>query len=620
MRAHCAAPLTTSLRLILFALLSFFGGTGYAAAIQCSDYAPYTIKITNDTSTNPTKYNIFPVIDTPANDADEWLQAGFNVPKAQLTTLTYGHAFKYRLYIKPNAGLAPGDSVTITLPLCTQLLANPTGTIKDEYIDWWNGGRVYIYDSPVGSPPPAAFTKDFNKDKLNVVTPLLPTPRPTCVGCPLTEPPIYRDSNALPANDPQQLLEYTIGGIRKETVYSIDPAQIVDFDISYVDHVYLPAAMGPVGNPDIGYIGTADTVDKFRLIVTDFLGDYRGWPKYLDPVSQQPYLRIPGAYNAFAQWNPLEKTIIQQPGAAILTMSALWKNCTTTGDPSQVCNDIRTVNGFFLQNYTQYQMLWLQGLCKPPKPPTDPTPSLDEMLKKVYGWVPWNEYCSGGAAANSLSDTPHYDQTHQTYTDLQYTSLAIDNANKQFNPYVILVHGKTYLDMQGSYAFSIDDDVGNMQVLATGINISIGGPDGLDNKIPYDKSKLVNVNLGAPRPQENEPDWSQYGFCDGNPVRNFKNPQDLSFAITSAAYPCTVALTDLAGRKYLFTLADPTSFAVGPPLTTNPLDPKYTAPITSCTVNGKTGTDWCSHAFAYKTGTGLKTLNYVQLNPPPPIK
>ena len=93
-------------------------------------------------------------------------------------------------------------------------------------------------------------TADFNKDKPNEVqfTAVPNTPRPVCTGCPLSNPPIYRDSNTLPANDPQQLTEYTVGGIKKGTVkWSIAPNQITDFDISYVDHAYLPAAMGPIG-------------------------------------------------------------------------------------------------------------------------------------------------------------------------------------------------------------------------------------------------------------------------------------------------------------------------------------------------------------------------------------
>jgi hypothetical protein len=619
MRALCALTTTTSLRLLTFVLLSFFCLAGTAAAATCSDYATYSIRITNDTINNTTKYNIFPIIDTPTNGADEWLQAGFNVPNDDIATRTYGHDSKYRMYIKPMVGLAPGESATVSLPLCTQLVpGNPTGLAKDEYIDWWTGGRVYIYDSPVGAGAPAALLKDFNRDKLNEVQPNpLNSPRPSCVGCPLTNPPIYRDPTALPSNDPMQLTEYTLAGLLKQKIWSLNPVPETDFDISYVDHVYLPAAMGPIGASDIGFIGTISPIPEFRASMLNFLNVYQDWPRYIDPTKTiaTPYLRIPGTYNAFAEGT----TRIDHAGVKSLT--DLWKNCTTSNDPTPPCPAIRDVQAFFQDNYSQYRTLWGQGFCTPPDPPKTPTAPFDQMIKKVYGWVPWNENCgtpNQAAKTNSLANTPHYVTTHPQYVQLQYSSMKISDRTRQFNPYVKLVHGaKPALDMQGSYAFSVDDDVGNMQIAgATGINISIGGPAGLDNKIPFDKTKLVNVSLGA---GPNEPLWGQYGFCDGTPTRNIKSPQYPAFAITSVIYPCKVGLKDVTGRQFVLTITDPADFAPGPPPTTNPLDPKYTAPIKDCTVNGKPNTVWCQNAFAYTTGAGLNIINHVQLRAPPQV-
>src|SRR5207245_157759 len=114
-----------------------------------------------------------------------------------------------------------------------------------------------------------------------------------------------------------------------------------------------------------------------------------------------------------------------------------------------------------------------------------------------------------GAPTNDLKGQADFDAVHKTYIALQYLPPL-----GTFNPYVNLVHGKDYLNMPGSYAFSIDDDVGNILVSGTGIIITVAGTLGLDNTVQYDKSKIVHVSLGDPKPL-GRPAWGQYGFCDG---------------------------------------------------------------------------------------------------------
>jgi hypothetical protein len=251
MKALCIGAPTAWLRLLMLtslALLGFTCKTEAIAAIQCSNYQPYTLKIFNDSKV----FNIYPVIATPTNDADEWLQGAAQILDSQKVTLTYGHKFVYRVYINPTVGIVPHGSVTVTLPLCSQLAANPDPTKSDQYINWWNGGRVYIYENlkSLGEPP-AELVADFTKDQANPVSPLTLTPRPSCVGCSgVPNPPIYKSETALPPNDPAQLTEYTLTGLDKgNKKINPDPTwqlilKIVDYDISYVDHVYLPGAMG----------------------------------------------------------------------------------------------------------------------------------------------------------------------------------------------------------------------------------------------------------------------------------------------------------------------------------------------------------------------------------------
>jgi hypothetical protein len=577
--------------LLAFGMLASLAVAGQARAQIAPPTYTYALKIYNDSDL----YNIYPVIATPTNDIDEWLQGGFQVPKSQTKILTYAHKMVYRLYINPLTGIPPHGSVSITLPLLSQLADIPDPTKPDQYIDWWNGGRVYIYDALASdNAPPPALVKDYEVDQPNQVTPL--TPGPSCAGCE-AELSIFQSPVALPGNDPAQLTEYTLDGLDKGgAFYKLVPAT-VDYDISYVDHVYLPAAMGPVANPDIGYIGSIGSIERFRETMNQFLDHYVGWPRYLDPLTAQPFLRIPGTYNALVLPNasePTENPEITKPGEAITNLKTLWMDCTLLGEAGPICDDIRTINSFFLDNYGKYKMFVAGGACTPPTTPPG-EPPLQDLLTHVYGWVPWNAYCHGGAAANDLKDLPNFSEVHTTYIALQYASPL-----GTFNPYVDLVHGRDFLDMPGSYAFSIDDDVGNMLVAGEGIIVTIGGSNGLENEVQFDKKKIVNVNLGDPNPL-GRPVWSQYGFCNAEPERDIKS---LSLQITSVHYPCGIVLTDAASRTYTFTLQEPPY---------PPLDQMSSAPITDCSAPG----DWCDHLFAY-TEQQPAVANYVVAPPPPP--
>ena len=123
--------------------------------------------------------------------------------------------------------------------------------------------------------------------------------------------------------------------------------------------------------------------------------------------------------------------------------------------------------------------------------------------------------------------------------------------------------------MSGSYAFSIHDRVGNIHIPGTGFVLTVGGPNGLDNMVQYDPSKLVHVQLGAPASA-----WQQFTRCDVPSI----NITGLSLPITSANFPCMVKLTDAQSRPYTFILASP-------PYPSMP-DP---GPISACTAPA----DWC---------------------------
>ncbi|MEO8925558.1 MAG: hypothetical protein ABI306_00205, partial [Caulobacteraceae bacterium] len=187
------------------------------------------------------------------------------------------------------------------------------------------------------------------------------------------------------------------------------------------------------------------------------------------------------------------------------------------------------------------------------------------LIQHVYGWVPFNENCVNAPSANALADTPGYKTTINTYIDLQYKPPGV------FNPYVELIHSENYLGMN-AYAFSIDDAVGNMNEVGDGLIIAVGGVKGLANGKPFDKSKVIHVNLGAPQP--GRPTWTAYGICSNKPDQNL-NPGQLTFNIYTVDYPCRMVIVDSKQREYTFWIKN------APP------DPKI-----NCTSSSRL--DWCN--------------------------
>ena len=65
----------------------------------------------------------------------------------------------------------------------------------------------------------------------------------------------------------------------------------------------------------------------------------------------------------------------------------------------------------------------------------------------------------------------------------------------------------------GEYAFSIDDAAGNMLEVGDGVNITVGGAQGLDNLNPYDPWRFFLFNVGSAK--ETGPTWTKYRVCTG---------------------------------------------------------------------------------------------------------
>jgi hypothetical protein len=236
------------------------------------------------------------------------------------------------------------------------------------------------------------------------------------------------------------------------------------------------------------------------------------------------------------------------PNTIFADLKTNWTVCTTDGGNSQFA-DCTAVKALFDLNVANYL-----SLC--PGPP--PAPSLDEYLQHVYGWVPFA--CAG--VTNELALTPgaNYQAAEKSYHSLQYNyQLVPPPVPFIFNPYVSLIHSPTYLDMN-AYAYSIDDAVGNMNVLGNGVIIAVGGAHGLPNPNPFDPAKVANVNLGSPA--MGTPTWVSYGICTATPTNQL--PQNtLGFQIFSVNYPCEISLEDSDGKLYHFTVLQSPPFVGG---------------------------------------------------------
>ncbi len=152
----------TSLVLIFLIFVGFVGNAvAQVPPVACpkpTDHAPKkTLRIYNNNPTNGNNIYVFfeSFIQDP-NKADLWMQACFRVtdwdsnfvsPRRFVTT----RLRRAYIQIGNDEGIAPGQSVKISIPFYTQLLtttADNLGKVPDQYIDWWNSGRIVFFDSP----------------------------------------------------------------------------------------------------------------------------------------------------------------------------------------------------------------------------------------------------------------------------------------------------------------------------------------------------------------------------------------------------------------------------------------------------------------------------------------
>jgi hypothetical protein len=258
-KMHCAriGEVRSALRIAAFSAVEIFGACDLAKAQNCPSQPPsQTLQIFNDSD----QY-IFPELETGLGTPDVWIQAICQVPNSQIGVLNYGRDKTFRFYINPEGGIAPGQSVSITIPLFTQLVTTVHPKLNDQYAEWWQGENIQIFSSPT-STPPRAFAEDYDstsrKNQTPLTSPVANATFPSCSGCQLR---FFSDTDGtLPKNGPSQLFEATLGARQAQPVVNDSPPNSLDvtnadFDVSYVNVAYMAGAMGPYQNDQVGYVG-----------------------------------------------------------------------------------------------------------------------------------------------------------------------------------------------------------------------------------------------------------------------------------------------------------------------------------------------------------------------------
>ncbi len=601
--------MTMSARSAICALTAaaFLAG-GIDVARAQSGVPTMPIKIYN----NSPNFNIYPVLTTGTSTSSLWLQAWFKVPKAQMGNNPYPKLNSFRFYINPTGtGIPPGESVTITLPLFTALVpkAKVDPKLPDQYIDWWGGGRIEIFDAPVstGSPPPALTALYTQRPTQTVVSPILNTQIPTCQGC-TGNLIMFKDTGGgFKNNEPSQLTEYTLGAINQ----SKDPVELntnnVDFDVSYVDTAYLPVAMTPYNTTlpriaQVGYVGTPQPIGKFRQALRKFVAadsPYVGWPQFINNQKKK-ILKIPSLLHIYAG----DPDMTRKPWPPINKITAGWNACLPTTNTTPYCKKLRAVRQMFQANYNNYRKIY-PSKCDTSKKPVVLTEAL--MIQHVYEFTPFGENCAD-PKANLLEKTPGYSasgsakfhRVKNIFDELQYWP------DGRFDPYVLLIHGKDYVNAPNVYAYSVDDAVGNLQAEGTGMILAVGGKKGLPN--PNPAAPPMNVNFGFAKTDNVR--FVKYGICTMTPDKPV-DPDFASFGLSVLEKnldKCPLSLVDNRGAIYNFKIKPGVPFPIG----VNKLTPETKAPI-DCSQSGQ-HSNWCNNIFAYSeepVGRGPNTMYVI---------
>ncbi|MEM7224225.1 MAG: hypothetical protein AAF495_14680 [Pseudomonadota bacterium] len=639
---------------------------------------------------NSSDHNIYPVVLAgAASDKDQWMQSCFRITDKELVDNPFPRLSQYRIYVnccEPGQnGIPPNGMVEITLPFYSPLVQDidPRNKEQAQFIDWWQGGGINLFESPASSSNPPAnllafWNKDINEDR--GVTPFSNPPTCSGPGCSLH---FFVAPSSIPNAAPQQLIEYTLGAIpvdgerKPGEPHFLWVSNNVDYDISNVNNVYMPAAIEPFGNTlegtccPIGWIGSDSTLSEYEQAIASWLMSdlAKDWPLYVDTNSMTvPKATIPGkvpsALEIFLNVPAFDNTSVFDPAPSqsppIQRMVSLWQSCQM-GAPDEICTNVRSVTALMQANFLNYAKTYEQNRdrweidwkCKePPAWIEDPTPPQQVMLSHIYGWTPFNESCKSGA--NLLEDTPgyvtptdkgndalYYREVKRQFDQLQYSIDVLNGDYGEFDPYVALIHGPDYLDARFTYAYSVDDALGNMQTDGTGLIIGVGGTANLPNLDHVTPEVLFTFGYESNYPEKNNKaikkkiTFPMYGRCVEAPDTE-TNPKFTTFVVpsgmdgeASSVVNCEVTLTDSEQRHYKFTLKGvPSSFPekdesakIWPDSKTlNMINKDF---VDCSGLSGQVLTSWCKLIYVFKevdtSNPHLPFRHHVIMPAPPDV-
>jgi hypothetical protein len=522
---------------------------------------------------------------SPTTGGDVWLQAAFG---------DYGKCWAvthdYYVYINPTSGIKKDEFASFSVPWWSKRPADA----PDLYVDWWRGGRVYVFDDQTALKDSYA---NFTQKDLATFAPGSPVVSCTAAtgnACLSGELKIYEvtagGKQNIAKHSPFQLNEFTFADVHPIDG-GPDSAKFTDFNqgynVSNVDQTYLPIAIEPVREPaDIGWIGSISKVADFRKILKAFTGTTEdptaNWPIYNNPevpATKKPMypdagIRVPSTFELLNFYmNPstfpdgVTKEIIPAtPPKLVQDLMNQWTACTA--DKPVDCPDsaiYKEENTVFTDSYTTYI-----GNCNNIPPylmPVNGTklPSLVAFLRFVYGWVPFNINCAEPDLPTA-NMPPAGSRAPIDYINVQYNYQTRSTAPKQwFNPYVRFIHANPPAGLAATaYAFSIDDQASFVSnsggSLPGGLIIAVGGPKGLPNTDPLPPPlppvyKYFSFTVALGGAETDTTRWKSYSLCGMAAVPFRLDPTDaynlgVDPAVTIIPPKCTITLTDSKNNEY----------------------------------------------------------------------
>jgi hypothetical protein len=224
---------------------------------------------------------------------------------------------------------------------------------------------------------------------------------------------------------------------------------------------------------------------------------------------------------------------------------------------------------------------------------------LQAFFKVPANQVPNNLY-PRGKNAEYLRVKQEFDKlNYGTATDPKYV----------FNPWVVLIHGSSYVNAPNVYAYSVDDAVGNIQADGLGFIVDVGSTEHLENQLPATPPVTINYAIQGPPPVA----FTHFRICQNDAAHDRAvNPFFASFII-NANNPanCPVFFFDNkpTPQLYTFTVAEPPPFTFFADQSKASWSPQ-TAKVIACSGNNAAAPSsqtWCcdqsagNGVFAFST-------------------